>query len=236
MVQGQAHQWIHVLVPALLAALRPLGEAPARSLTALAPRLGVSAADAAPVVTPLAAEPAPAVVPASPPVAHDGTERRSVRPHDPPAQTAGDRGKKTDHPVNNVLRVNAPLPILVRRETSGGPRHDTRIAEATPSPWPAGSRWWQDLGCLACTLPQVDILMPTKKPRGQALTLEQHVANQALPHRRRRIAHVHRRVTRCRIGQDRIRLWQEGVRDLVMDLGWALHNFRVRLTPWQPMV
>src|SRR5882672_1154471 len=66
MVQGQAHQWIHVLVPALLAALRPLGEAPARSLTALAPRLGVSAADAAPVVTPLAAEPAPAVVPASP--------------------------------------------------------------------------------------------------------------------------------------------------------------------------
>src|SRR5260370_8881437 len=39
MVQGKAHQWIHVLLPALLAALRALGDAPARSLTALAQRL-----------------------------------------------------------------------------------------------------------------------------------------------------------------------------------------------------
>src|SRR3989442_937742 len=41
MVQGKANQWIHVLLPALLAALRALGDAPARSLTALAQRLGV---------------------------------------------------------------------------------------------------------------------------------------------------------------------------------------------------
>src|SRR6266853_1508934 len=32
MVQGKANQWIHVLLPALLAALRTLGNAPARSL------------------------------------------------------------------------------------------------------------------------------------------------------------------------------------------------------------
>ena len=30
MVQGKANQWIHVLLPALLAALRTLGDAPAR--------------------------------------------------------------------------------------------------------------------------------------------------------------------------------------------------------------
>src|SRR6476661_3709546 len=71
MVQGKAHQWIHVLLPALLAALRTLGDAPARSLTALAQRLGVSEADAATVVVPLEEEPAPvapipAAVPASP--------------------------------------------------------------------------------------------------------------------------------------------------------------------------
>src|SRR5512132_666776 len=53
MVQGKANQWIHVLLPVLLAALRALGDAPARSLTALAQRLGVSEADAATVVTPL---------------------------------------------------------------------------------------------------------------------------------------------------------------------------------------
>jgi hypothetical protein len=53
MVQGKANQWIHVLLPTLLAALRALGDAPARSLTALAQRLGVSEAAAATVVAPL---------------------------------------------------------------------------------------------------------------------------------------------------------------------------------------
>ena len=64
----------------------------------------------------------------------------------------------------------------------------------------------QDLGFLAFTLPQVAILMPTKKPRGQALTWEQHVANQALTYRQLRIEHVHSRVKRCRIVKDRISL------------------------------
>src|ERR1044072_9496493 len=66
MVQGKANQWIHILLPALLAALRALGDAPARTLTALAQRLGVSEADAATVVVPLEEEPAPEVaVPAA---------------------------------------------------------------------------------------------------------------------------------------------------------------------------
>src|SRR6266403_459452 len=53
MGQSKAHQWIHVLLPGLLAALRALGDAPARSLTALAQRFGVAEADAATVVVPL---------------------------------------------------------------------------------------------------------------------------------------------------------------------------------------
>ena len=57
MRQSKAKQWIHVLLPALLSALRTLGDAPTRSLTALAQRLGVSEAEAAPVVAPLASEP-----------------------------------------------------------------------------------------------------------------------------------------------------------------------------------
>jgi hypothetical protein len=38
----------------------------------------------------------------------------------------------------------------------------------------------QDLGFLAFMLPEVAILMPTKKPRGQELTREQQWANQGL--------------------------------------------------------
>jgi Helix-turn-helix of DDE superfamily endonuclease len=71
MGQSKANQWIHVLLPVLLAALRALGDAPARSLTALAQRLGVSAADAASVVGTLEEETAsgvgaPATTPEAP--------------------------------------------------------------------------------------------------------------------------------------------------------------------------
>jgi hypothetical protein len=151
-------------------------------------------------------------------------------------KTRNQLGKKKDHTVKNVLLVNALLTILFLSETYGGRTHDKPIADATPYPLPAGSRLLQDLGFLAFTLPQVEILMPTKKPRGQELTLEQQRTNQALHHRRLRIEHVNSSVKRCRVVKDRIRLWKNGVRDLVMELCCALHNFRVRLTPWQPMV
>jgi hypothetical protein len=62
MGQSKANQWIHVLLPALLTALRTLGDAPARSLSALAQRLGVSEAEAATVVAPQEEAAAPEVV------------------------------------------------------------------------------------------------------------------------------------------------------------------------------
>src|SRR4029434_5875090 len=85
MVQGKANQWIHVLLPALLAALRTLGDAPASSLSALAQRLGVSEAAAATVGTPLEEEPAPVVpipaaVPASPLLPMTGPNGASSAP------------------------------------------------------------------------------------------------------------------------------------------------------------
>ncbi len=71
MGQSKANQWIHVLLPVLLTALRTLGDAPARSLTALAQRLGVSATDVASMVTPREEEPTsvgadPVAIPLSP--------------------------------------------------------------------------------------------------------------------------------------------------------------------------
>src|SRR2546430_3744218 len=137
----------------------------------------------------------------------DGTERRIVRPQDPPQQAACYSGKKKDHTVKNVLLVNALLIILFLSDTYGGRIHDKLIADATPYPLPAESQLLQDLGFLGFTLPEVAILMPTKKPRGQELTWEQQRANQALNQRRLRIEHVNSSVKRCRIVKDRIRLW-----------------------------
>ena len=109
--------------------------------------------------------------------AHDGTERRIVRPQDPPAQTTCYSGKKKDPSVKNVLLINTLLIILSLSDTYGGRIHDKRIAEATPYPLPAGSQLLQDLGVLAFMLPEVEMLMPTKKPRGEERTREQHRAN-----------------------------------------------------------
>ena len=85
MGQSKAHQWIHVLLPVLLAALRALGDAPARSLTALAQRLGVSETDAATVVDsreedPVLVAPVPAAAPASPLLPMTGRNGASSAP------------------------------------------------------------------------------------------------------------------------------------------------------------
>src|SRR5438132_5405224 len=85
MLQGKANQWIHVLLPVLLAALRTLGDAPARSLTTIAQRLGVAEADAATVVGALEDEPAPVVgapaaAPASPLLPMTGPNGASSAP------------------------------------------------------------------------------------------------------------------------------------------------------------
>ena len=135
-----------------------------------------------------------------------------------------------------MLLIDAALTILFLSETSAGSIHEKRIAQATPYPLPAGSRLLQDLGFLAFTLPPVEVIMPTKKPRGRALTRAQKAANRRLARRRVRIEHVNSRVKRGRIVHDTCRLRKAGIRDLVMEVCCALHNFRLRLTPWQLMV
>jgi hypothetical protein len=138
--------------------------------------------------------------------------------------------------VKNVRLINAALTILLLSATYPGSTHDQRIVEAVPSPLPAGSRLLQDLGFLAFALDPVEMMMPTKKPRGRALTRRQKAANRRIARRRGRIEHVNSRVKRCRIVHDTCRLRKDGVRDLLMEVCCGLHNFRVRLSPWQPMV
>ncbi len=52
MGQSKAHQWLHVLLVVLRATLRALGDAPTRSVTELAKRLGVAEAAAAALIAP----------------------------------------------------------------------------------------------------------------------------------------------------------------------------------------
>ena len=135
-----------------------------------------------------------------------------------------------------MLLVNTTLTILFLSDTYEGSAHDKRIADTTLYPLPAGSELLQDLGFLAFSLDGVRCITPFKKPRGGSLTDEQKAFNQRLARRRVRVEHVISSVKRCRIVKDTIRIFREGVRDMVAEICCALHNFRVRLTPWTPML
>jgi hypothetical protein len=159
------------------------------------------------------------------------------RPHDPVEQKTCYSGKKKRHMLKNILWINAAWRILFLSETHQGRVHDKRMAHTTPYPLPAGSHLLQDLGFQAFTLDGVDIIQPTKKPRGKELTPEQKAGNREVSRRRVRIEHVNSSVKRCRMRKETIRLWKAGLRDMVMEIGCGLHNLRVRLTPsWTPMV
>ena len=131
--------------------------------------------------------------------------------------------------MKNLVLTDRTFRILFLSETYGGVVHDKRMADGNPYPLPAGSWLLQDLGFLAFSLEGVETLTPFKKPRSGTLTVAQKAFNQQLASLRVRIEHVISSVKRCRIVKDRIRLWKQGIRDLVMELCCALHNFRVRL-------
>jgi DDE superfamily endonuclease len=139
--------------------------------------------------------------------------------------------------LTKLLLGKRALRLLFLRETCPGSVHDKRSADTAPYPLPAGSQLRQDVGFQALTRDGVDIIQPTKTPRGQELTRAQKARHRRLARRRVRLEHVNSSVRRCRMLQETIRVWKAGMRDMVMEIGCARHNFRVRLTPsWAPMV
>src|SRR5262249_7271263 len=159
------------------------------------------------------------------------------RPADAAEQKACYSGKAKRHMLKNLLLINTTLRIVFLSETAPGSVHDKRLADTTPYPLPAGSHLLQDLGFQGFTLAGVEILQPTKKPRGQALTPQQQVDNREIARRRVRIEHVNSSVKRCRMLKETVGVWKRGAGDMVVEIGCALHNLRIRLTPsWTPMV
>jgi len=129
------------------------------------------------------------------------------------------------------------LRLLFLSETHPGRVHDQCIADTTPYPLPTGRQLLQDAGFQAFTLDGVDILQPTKKPRGHKLTRTQNARHRKFSRRLGSIEHVNSSVKRCRMLKETSRRWKAAIRDMVMEIGRVQHNFRVCLTPsWTPMV
>lgn len=131
--------------------------------------------------------------------------------------------------------MNRLAHILFLSDTVEGTMHDKRLADTTPYPLPPGSELVQDLGFLGFSLAGVTITMPHKKPKGGELTAQQKAENRVIACRRVRIEHIISSVKRCAIVTRPIRLRADDIRDVVMEICCALHNLRVRLSPWQAL-
>jgi hypothetical protein len=209
MPQPVANKWIHLLLPILKQALAEQGELPARDMSQVVFNEQEEAL-----------------------YFHDGTERPIPRPTDSVEQQEYYSGKEKQHSVKNNVLITAPCRVIFLTATVAGRKHDKRLADESGYRLPKGSILMQDTGFQGFTVDGVTILQPKKKPKGQELTDDEKAINRLISSIRIRIEHAIGGVKRYRVVKDKLRLWKEGVRDLVLEICCGLHNFRLRFRPW----
>jgi hypothetical protein len=163
---------------------------------------------------------------------HDGTERPVQRPVDADEQGEYYSGKKKCHTVKNILLTDEGCYIRFMSETYAGKWHEKSIVDDAHYRLPAGSVLYQDMGFQGFAVVDVTIQQPIKKARGAELTAEQKANNRQIASAKMRIEHTIGSVKRCRIIKEKMRYWQDTIRDMVMQIACGLHNFRLRYRPW----
>ena len=128
--------------------------------------------------------------------------------------------------------INEACFIRYLSETFPGKWHEKSIADDETYTLPPDAVLYQDMGFQGFTVATVTIRQPTKKPRGGELTVAQKEENRRIASEKMRIEHTMCSVKRCRIVKEKIRYWQDLIRDVVMEIACGLHNFRLRFRPW----
>ena len=132
-----------------------------------------------------------------------------------------------------MLLIDEGCVIHVMSATYAGKWHETSLVDDEVYSLPVGSVLYQDMGLQGFTVVHVTVQQPTKKPRGGVLTVEQKEENRRIARENMRSEHTIGSVKRCRIIKDKLRSWQDTVRDTVMAIAAGLHNLRLRDRPWQ---
>jgi hypothetical protein len=117
--------------------------------------------------------------------------------------------------------------VLYLSRTYEGSMHDKAIVDTEGWRFPQGITLHLDLGFKGLSAEGVNIEMPHKKPRTRDLTEEQKAQNKQKAAKRVVIEHCIGRVKIYRILKDRIRMYKQGIKDLVMELACALNNFKI---------
>jgi hypothetical protein len=145
MSQASANEWVHRLLPILLAALDRLGVVPEREGDRLPSRVKKQKANSVLVI--------------------DGSERRRQRPKDKEKQAKHYTGRKKTHTDKNVVVVErSTRQVAFLSATYPGSVHDKTVAEREAIRYPRKARLEKDLG-FAGYQPQVRELGEPKKSR-----------------------------------------------------------------------
>ena len=140
-------------------------------------------------------------------------ERPIQRPKDPDAQKAHYSGKKKQHTVKNNLLITADSKVVLLTPSYEGRMHDKRIADRTDYFLAYGSYLYQDSGFQGFSVAGVNIIQPTKKPKGRDLTVEERAKNREISSIRIRVEHAISGIKRYRIVKDKLRNYKKGFTD-----------------------
>lgn len=206
--QGKVSQWIKILSPILLETLKKLKCIPCRDGAVLKDFLGDF--DDVQIIN------------------QDVVEQTTPRPTDDAAQKAQYSGKKKAHTYKNKVDCLDNQYVVYLSPTHLGSIHDKKIADEEACQYPENIRLRQDSGFQGYAPKNVHIVMPFKKPKNGSLTKMQVWFNQYVGQRRIVVEHAIRGIKRFHVVQQSCRLAGYWIRDEIMNICTALHNFRVR--------
>ena len=158
---------------------------------------------------------------------YDGTERGIERNGDQGAQEEEYSGKNHGHKVKNLQLCDDAQYVHYLSPTFPGSSHDKAIANEFPIVLPQGSVLRQDLGFVGHAPVGVTIEQPFKKPKNGELSFSQKIFNKMLAATRVVVEHANSGIKRLRMVKETIRIHSTKVRDMLMAVACALHNFRV---------
>ena len=157
----------------------------------------------------------------------DCSEIKIQRPTDEGEQKDNYSGKKKHHTLKKLIISLFCGYIVFSSHHFSGSVSDKKVADLEEIKFLIDTFLWTDLGFLGYWSPNIQVVIPHKKPKGGELTDEQKSENQIIASYRIRNEHAIGGMKRCRIMKDVIRIHDAEKRDTVFSCCAGIHNLRV---------
>jgi len=157
----------------------------------------------------------------------DVTERQVYRSTCYKTQKEYYSGKKKTHTVKNLAFSDKDGYIIFLSETYEGTVHDKAILDEIRINI-GEENILMDLGFQGAEKKYPNVITPFKKPKNKELSQLQKEINKQISSLRVRIEHAFSSIKRLKVVQEKIRLKTAEIRDKIMTIATALHNFRMK--------